>query len=129
MGKNYIKEDLNPKGNYTSDYVIRAIAKATGKSWEEVFKGLYEIAYRKRSMLTDKDVWEEYLKELGFVYRKLPKIVTGGSRPKVSSFAESLGKGTYILVIANQLTTVIDTFYSEIWECGEKAVYGYWEKV
>lgn len=129
MGKNYIKEDLNPKGNYTSDYVIRAIAKATGKSWEEVFKGLYEIAYRKRSMLTDKDVWEEYLKELGFVYRKLPKVVAVGSRPKVSSFANSLGDGTYILVIANQLTAVISNYYYEIWDCGNKSVYGYWEKI
>ena len=129
MGKNYIKENLNPKGNFTSDYEIRAIVKATGKSWEDVFKGLYEIAYRKRAMLTDKDVWVEYLKGLGFVYRKLPKVVAGGSRPKVSSFSKSLGKGTYILVIANQITVVIDEIYYEIWDCGEKAVYGYWEKI
>ena len=80
-------------------------------------------------MLTDKDVWEEYLKELCFVYRKLPKVVAVGSRPKVSSFANSLGDGTYILVIANQLTAVISNYYYEIWDCGNKSVYGYWEKI
>lgn len=126
---NYIKENTNPKGHLSSDYEIRALSKATGKSWEEVFKGLYEIAYRNRSMLDEKKVLDEYVRSVGFVYRKLPKVEAGGSRPKVSSFAKQLGKGTYLLIIANQITVAINGNYYEVWNCGNKAVYGYWEKV
>ena len=58
--------NANPKGNKTNDCVVRAIATATGKSWDEVFDALCEIAQKDKLMPNDEKCYGKYLKSLGW---------------------------------------------------------------
>ena len=68
-----IKLNLNPKGWKTGDCVIRAIAYATQQSWDDVYKGLSDLGFKKKRMPNDKQVYEQYLKDLGWEKQKQPR--------------------------------------------------------
>lgn len=122
----FIKENLNPKGRKTADCVVRAIAKAQGKSWLEVFDALTEIARKRYSVLNDKDVYTVYLKE----YAVIPCVVEtteGNFKFTVKEFADSHNQGTYVVQVANHLTTVIDGDIYDTWNCSAKKIYKIWE--
>ena len=48
-----IKYNANPKGWKTDDCVIRAIALATDKTWDQVFTDLNVIAFKKKRTFND----------------------------------------------------------------------------
>lgn len=58
--------NVNPKGKMTDDCVVRAIAAATGKSWDEVFNALCEVAHKYKLMPSDEKCYGKYLKSLGW---------------------------------------------------------------
>ena len=39
----------NPKGRRTGDCVIRAIARASGDSWDDTLTGLFKVALKMKS--------------------------------------------------------------------------------
>lgn len=65
--------NANPKENRAADCVIRAIAAATGKTWEEVLKELTEIALKYKLMPNEKKCYDRYLKKLGWKKEKQPR--------------------------------------------------------
>ena len=63
----------NPKGHRTGDCVIRAIAAAEGKTWDEVFTSLCELALKYKEMPNDKKVYSRYLEAQGWKKYKQPR--------------------------------------------------------
>lgn len=63
----------NPKGKRTGDCTLRAIAAATGKSWDEVLDGVCEIAHKFKLMPGDDKCYGRYLESLGWVKNKQPR--------------------------------------------------------
>ena len=63
----------NPKGKRTSDCVIRAIARATGQSWEEVLTGLYQVAMQLKTAPADKVCFDRYLGQQGWLKHPQPR--------------------------------------------------------
>lgn len=118
------KKDLKDK---YGDCVIRSLCKGTGKSWLEVFDELVPIAREFQASINGKVVYEEFLKNNGFVYTGISNK-KGSKRPTVKSFSKA-NKGLYVLVVANHLVTCVDGDYFDTWDCGNKCLYGYWEKV
>ena len=121
----------NPNPNKRTDVgdcVIRSMCKATGKDWDTVFNDLVAIAFEKKCMPNSDDAWKEYLSQHGFEYRKL-SIKKGSKRPTPQTFATKNKKGTFVLVIAGHIVTCQDGYFWDTWDCGEKGMYGYWEKV
>lgn len=49
----WVYHNVNPYHNSTGDCAIRAIAKYEGLSWEEVYKRLFEIALKTKTIATD----------------------------------------------------------------------------
>lgn len=120
----------NPKKREdVGDCVIRAFCKATGKDWDAMFKELCELAFELKALPNSDVTYKEYLKRShDFAEHKL-RIKKGVKRPTVESFAKANKKGTYILTLANHLVAVVDGYYYDTWDCGEKSVYKFWEKV
>ena len=51
----------NPLGNYANDCVIRGISMATGKSWDEIYERLSDIAQFEGTMMDDRKFVIRYL--------------------------------------------------------------------
>lgn len=67
----------NTKGNVADDCVIRAIARATGQRWEDVFDALCEKARELKVMPNSKKCYPKYLAEQGWTKQKQPKKLDG----------------------------------------------------
>ena len=118
------KKDL--KDDY-GDCVIRAICKATGKDWLEVFDGLIPYAREIQAQTDEKVVYESYLKDKGYEWVGL-KAEKGKKRLTPETFCKKYNTGTYILRLSHHIVTVVDGCYYDTWDCGEYCVYGFWAK-
>jgi len=118
----------NPLKKETGDCVVRALTKATGKEWDEVYKELFEIGFELKVMPNSDEAWKEYLLRNGFEYCKIT-VKKGSKRPTVDSFTRSNKKGIFVLRVANHLVTAQDGYYYDTWDCGNKSLYGYYKKI
>lgn len=118
------KKDL--KDRY-GDCVMRALTKATGKSWIEVFDDVTPISREMQCPFNEKECYETYLKQLGFKYYGISNK-KGSKRPTVSEFAKKHKKGIFYLNVAHHCVTIEDGIYYDTWDCGWKSLYGYWTK-
>lgn len=120
----FINENLNPKKKKTGDCVIRAIAKAEGKAWLEVFDILSEIARKNYTNPNHKDAYYQYLKK----YDKIDVMHMIGDKKKRYTVEEiAKWNGIYLIKTAGHLTVTIDGNYYDIWDCGDKCAYVIWK--
>ena len=61
--------NANVLGKYENDCTIRAISFATGKSWDETYERLSDIAQYEGTMMDDRNFIRKYLNNK---YRRLP---------------------------------------------------------
>lgn len=119
------KKDLKDE---VGDCVIRAICKATGMEWLEVFDGLCRHARENQSLPNQKKSYEPYLEELGFTYHPLK------CRPKMKTVMEFRRdyKGTAICNVRvgynTHFATVSDGQLFDTWDSSEYKMYGYYSK-
>lgn len=128
MAKYYKYKNENPKSKEVGDCVVRALATATNKTWDEVFKDLCTIAFELKVMPNSDEASYKFLEDNGFIRHKL-SIKKGSKRPTVLSFTKEHKEGIYILSVAHHLTVCKDGKYYDIWDCGESCLYTYWEKI
>ena len=138
-----IKLNVNPRKIKTSDCVIRAIAFALDKTWDEVFQELAKIAFKQKRMLNSKEVYEKYLEQQGWQKCKQPrdyynkKYTVDEWMQEMTSHELCQGKfgNKVIISVANHVTAcekqngdyhyeIVDT-----WNCGSKCVGNYWIKI
>jgi hypothetical protein len=97
----------------TGDCVVRAIAIASGKPYQEVYDAINVAAQRERRKRgkssartgVHRATYEPYLLNLGFTWTPTMRI---GSGCKVHLLKEELPAGTLIVSLSKHLTTVID---------------------
>ena len=65
----------NKLGLFENDCTIRAIATATGNSWDDTYKHLSNIARINGTMMDDKDFVREYLDKRYYRLEKIPRTV------------------------------------------------------
>ena len=66
MDECYKYYNPNPAGARVGDCTVRALCKATGKSWDEVYCGLCAYGYHRKDMPSANAVWGAYLRDQGF---------------------------------------------------------------
>lgn len=115
------KKDIKDK---YGDCVIRALTKALGKEWVEVFDDLTPIAREMQVPYNCRPCYEKYMTEQGMTYTGVSNK-KGTKRPTVDSFAKDHKEGTYVLRAAHHLVTVKDGVYYDTWDCGNKSLYGW----
>ena len=119
---------FQPNIHTCGDCHIRCICAATGQTWLEAFDGLAASARKNQWNLGLRENITEYLATLGFQWHAIcPK--KGEKRPTVSDFAKTHTKGHYVLDISNHVVGAHHGKYYDIWDCGYKSMYGYWEKI
>ena len=122
----------------TGDCVVRAIAIATERDYQEVYDEMNEFIRslrqtrraRRASSATGmhKSIDRRYLKQRGWSYTPTMAI---GQGCKVHLRAEELPKGRLIVQVSKHLTAVIDGVIHDTYDPsrqGTRCVYGYWSK-
>lgn len=122
----YIYYNPNPSQKRVGDCVIRAIAKLTGESWENVYIGVAVEGYRLNDMPSGNHVWGAYLKKSGYYRRALPD--TCPDCYSVKQFCEDYKQGKYLLATGSHVVTVIDGNYYDTWDSGDEVPIYYWQK-
>lgn len=107
----------NPKGRAVEDCSIRALARATGKSWDDIYLILMAEGFKQCDMPSSNSVWGAYLESRG--YRK--KTADGET---VAEFSESHPGGTYILALSGHVACLKDGTLYDTWNpCRETVIY------
>lgn len=138
----FIFHNENPKNNRTGDCVLRSIATATGKTWDEVLDDLVTVAHKTKLMPNDPKCYGKYIESLGFEKQKQPRKAdntkyTGDefceylkerfvNGDKAVDVVAHIGGGHTVAVIYNhydKVYRVIDT-----WDSTDGTIGNYWIK-
>jgi hypothetical protein len=124
----------------TSDCVTRSIAIATGKSYQEVYDAINELAKKERKSKRKrgksnartgvyKNTYKRYLASIGWKW--IPTMLIGQGCKVHLNENELPSKGRLIVKVSKHLTTVIDGKLYDTYDCtrnGKRCVYGYFIK-
>lgn len=130
------RSDAGYKGN-AGDCVVRSIAIATGKPYQEVYDAINAAAVservgkRKRGKSSSrtgvyKGTTRKYLESLGWTWTPTMLI---GSGCKVHLRSDELPTGRLIVALSKHMAAVIDGVLHDLDDCsrdGMRCVYGYW---
>ena len=121
----YKQYNPNPSRQRVGDCTIRAICKATGKSWEQVYASLCAFGFSFKDMPSANAVWGKYLREIGFHRRMVDESLENYT---VADFCRDYPKGTYILAIDGHVVCAVDGFYYDSWDSGQEIPIYYWTR-
>lgn len=120
----YSYYNLNPFKRNVGDCVIRAIAKATGKSWDETYIALMVEGLLLKDMPTANHVWGSYLRQQGFKRYLVPDV----ENYTVSDFCDEHPDGTFILAISGHVVCVQDGTIYDSWDSSNEVPVYFWVK-
>lgn len=123
--------NLNPKGHFAGDCVVRAIAAFLNWDWKRTYESLASRGIKHGYMINDDKNFQSFLAEMGYVKHKQPRF-EDGSKYTAGEFCTLLAVpgNTYILRLANHLTFIgPDCRIWDTWDCSKKSVGNYWVKI
>lgn len=114
----WIYANPNPCRSEEPDCVVRAIAIATGKTWDEVHLDLCVLSHEKCTMPSVNWLWELYLKRNGFekflLPENCPECIT------VREFCKRYRDGTYIIGTGSHAVAIVCGNYVDSWDSGDE---------
>lgn len=121
----WVKYNPNPLGKAANDCVVRAIAVATERSWQDVYEDLCRMGRIECDMPSSNAVWGLYLQKMGFrqflLPESCPRCVT------VRAFCERFPFGTYIIGTGHHAVACIDGSYIDSWDSGDEVPTIFWK--
>ena len=124
MGFSYFNP--NPAGQKGGGCTVRAIAKATGKSWGGGCIGLCLQGLIMGDMPSANSVLGAYLRQHGFARNVIPN--TCPDCYTVAEFAADHPRGVYVLALSSHVVCVEDGSYFDTWDSGSEIPLFYWAK-
>jgi len=122
----FIYTNPNPKGAHVGDCAVRAIALATGRSWDEAYRLLTDYGFRMKNLPNADSVWSKVLKDQGFIRRAIPD--TCPSCYTIRDFAEDHPKGAYIVSSGSHVVAVINGNIRDTWDSSDEVPIMYWRR-
>ena len=122
----FIFQNENPHNKFVDDCVVRAIATATGKSWDEIFLELTIEAYIAKDRIDANYVWGNWLTTYGFERHQLPN--TCPMCYTVKDFVNDHKHGIYVLGDGTHAIAVVDGYYIDTFDSGDRNVLFFYEK-
>lgn len=116
----------NPYHILEEDCVIRAIALAENKDWDDIFIGVTIEAFMMKGTTASNRVWRRYLRRLGYTRHQIPN--TCPDCYTVADFAIDHPIGTYILGTGTHAVAVINGNHYDTWDSGNEVPMFYWER-
>ena len=123
----YQYKNVNPKGHYVGDCVIRAIAEALEEPWEKVYTELAVQGFIMADMPSSNHVWGAYLSSRGFERDIIPN--TCPDCYTVKDFAHDNPKGVFILATGTHVIAVKDGNYIDTWDSGDEVPVYFWREI
>lgn len=111
--------NANSRGKYVNDCTIRAISVAEGKTWDETYEELSDIAQEQGTLLDDVDFIENYLDDR---YDRVPHYAK-----TIREFIEEYPKGTFLITMDEHITVVIDGVLYDTFDCRNRIMRSAWE--
>lgn len=111
--------NANSRGNFVNDCVVRAISVAEGKTWDETYEELSDIAQHEGILLDDVNFVESYLDER---YKRVPHCAK-----TVGELLEEYPKGVYLITMEGHITVAIDGILYDIFDCRNRRIWCVWE--
>lgn len=124
MSDRYRPYNPNPHRNRVGDCTARAICKATGKTWDEVYLALCAYGFSDKDYPSANSIWGKYLWDLGF----RQYLIDEYWNYTVEDFCRDHPEGTYILAIGDHVVCVEDGFYYDSWDSGQEVPVSYWTR-
>lgn len=121
----WVKCNPNPLGKAANDCVVRAIAVATERSWQDVYADLCKMGRILCDMPSSNAVWGMFLEEEGYKMRTLPD--TCPRCMTVRAFADRYPDGTYIVGTGHHVVAILDGNYFDTWDSGSEVINTYWK--
>lgn len=106
------------------DCTVRALCKATGLDWVDMFKKLCDNALSMYDMTNSMEVIERTLEDFGFTRHSYKR---GEKRETVKEFCKA-HKEVAVLQLANHVVCCSGGDYFDVWDCGNKTAYCYYTK-
>lgn len=122
----YVNYNPNPVRKLVGDCVIRAIAKATNKDWEDVYLDIMVQGFSMHDMPSSNDVWGAYLANNGFRRYIIPD--TCPDCYTVNQFVMDNPYLTGILATGTHVIAVENGNYYDTWDSGFEVPIYYWRK-
>lgn len=122
----YTPYNPNPYKSRVGDCTVRAVAKATGRSWDDAFAALCAEAFSQKDMPSSDAVWNAVLRNEGFHRRGLPD--TCPDCYTVALFAEEHPEGTFVVATDKHVLTVEDGNYFDTWDSGDQTPLYFFER-
>ena len=123
--RKYINYQPNPKKNNTTDCTFRAYSKAEGITWDDAYNIGCDYGRDMKLMPNDHKVVDKILKEkFGYSFTKLTKE----DRKTVNEFAIEHPVGTYVGWLHGHVVAIIDGYYYDSWDSGDRKLKGYYKK-
>lgn len=122
----YVNYNKNPRYARVGDCVIRAIATATGREWEDVFLDLCIHGLCKCDLPSADHVWSDYLRGLGYTQHLI-----GNTCPEcytLRQFCADHPKGVFIVCPSGHVVAVVNGDYLDTWDSGDTTPLSYWER-
>lgn len=116
----------NPKGKRVIDCTIRAIAKATNQSWDDVYIQLFLKGFDMKDMMVSNAVWSAYLLDKGFSRNVIPD--TCPDCYTVRDFAWDNPRGSFVLGTGSHAICVENGDYYDSWDSGDEIPIYYFRK-
>lgn len=115
----------NPAGARVGDCTVRAISKATGRTWASTYLWLCVYGLMLSDMPNADHVWGAYLRRRGFVRHLVDD--RGQDTYTVTDFCEDHPEGLFVLAPSGHVVCVQDGIYFDSWDSGEAVPVYYWE--
>ena len=128
----YQYDNVNPKGKFGGDCVVRAIANAMGQSWEQTIRELTELGLKMGFVLNDDHVYTRYLETHGFRKMNEPRDVNNRKLTVKEWLIQREGmklKPIVMRVGSRHVSCIIDGKVHDIWNCSNDTMHRYWVKL
>jgi len=123
----YIQLNENPHGILVDDCVIRAIATATGRSWDDVYLDLMIEGYEHKNWGNFNAIWWNYLIKKGYKRFLIPD--TCPMCYTLKDFIKDHPRGVYIVGDGRHTVAVVNSCYIDTFDSGNMSVLYYFTKI
>lgn len=119
--------NANPKRQLTDDCFVRSICTGEGRSWEDVYREMFEMAIKEGYVPGDDRLICKYLKSKGWVKQKRP-TKKNGKFYTIKEFLEVSGykEGAIINAGNCHLSYISEGYVWDIFNCEDRVMNSWW---
>lgn len=111
--------NANSRGQFVNDCTVRAISVAEGKTWDETYEELSDLAQEQGTLLDDVIFIEDYLDRR---YYRVPRYAK-----TVGEFIEEYPRGVFLITMDGHITVVVDGVLYDTFDCRDRTIRSAWE--